>query len=211
MPATAGVTPQPAFPLLVIGASTGGPAALLQLLSSLPPTLPAAITIVQHVDKVFAPGLATWLGRESSRDVRAIAAGDRPEPGTVKIASTNDHLLLTPELSFAYSNEPVDYSYRPSVDVFFHTVVAWWPVTAVGVLLTGMGADGAKGLLAMRRAGWHTIAQDQATSIVYGMPKAAAKINAAAEILPLDQIAAAITRAAGVPLIHQKRRKRSQA
>ena len=73
--------PQPAFPLIVIGASTGGPAALLQLLSSLPPTLPAAITIVQHVDKVFAPGLAAWLARESSRDVRAIAAGDRPEPG----------------------------------------------------------------------------------------------------------------------------------
>ena len=81
----------------------------------------------------------------------------------------------------------MDYSYRPSVDVFFHTVAAWWPVTAVGVLLTGMGADGAKGLLAMRRAGWHTIAQDQATSIVYGMPKAAAKIDAAAEILPLDR------------------------
>jgi chemotaxis response regulator CheB len=209
MPATAGVTPQPGFPLIVIGASTGGPAALLRVLSSLPPSLPAAITIVQHVDKVFAPGLATWLGRESSRDVRPISSGDHPEAGIVKIASTNDHLLLTPELAFAYSKEPADYSYRPSVDVFFHTVVAWWPVTAVGVLLTGMGADGAKGLLAMRRAGWHTIAQDQATSIVYGMPKAAAKIDAAVEILPLERIAEAINRAASVSRPRQKARKRS--
>jgi two-component system response regulator WspF len=81
------------------------------------------------------------------------------------------------------------------VDVFFHTVAAWWPVTAVGVLLTGMGADGAQGLLAMRRAGWHTIAQDQATCIVYGMPKAAAKIDAAV----------------GDPSARSDRRKRSRA
>ena len=78
-----------------------------------------------------------------------------------------------------------------------------WPVTAIGVLLTGMGADGAEGLLAMRRAGWHTIAQDQASSIVYGMPKAAAKIDAAVEILPLDQIAGAIARAASMPPARQ--------
>jgi len=207
---SADTVPQPDFPLIAIGASTGGPAALLRVLSGLPPSLRAAITIVQHVDKVFAPGLASWLARESSRGVRAIDAGDRPHAAIAQIASTNDHLLLTPELGFAYSREPTDYSYRPSVDVFFHTVAAWWPVTAVGVLLTGMGADGAKGLLAMRRAGWHTIAQDQATSIVYGMPKAAAKIGAAVEILPIDRIAGAITRAAGVPVVHQKSTKRSQ-
>ena len=172
--------------------------AALQLLracfSGLPPTLHAAITIVQHVDEMFAPGLASWLARESSRDVRTIQPGDRPDTSAVQIASTNGHLLLTPELTFTYADEPVDCSYRPSVDVFFHTVARWWPVTAVGVLLTGMGSDGAEGLLAMRRSGWHTIAQDQATCVVYGMPKAAAKINAAAEILPLDQIAGAIAR-----------------
>jgi two-component system response regulator WspF len=211
MAPASGVVPRPDFPLVAIGASTGGPAALLHLLAGLPPALHAAIIIVQHVDKVFAPGLATWLARESSWDVRAIGAGDRPEAGVVKIASTNDHLLLTPELAFTYSNEPADYSYRPSVDVFFHTVAAWWPVTAVGVLLTGMGADGAKGLLAMRCAGWHTIAQDQATSVVYGMPKAAAKINAAVEILPLDRIAQAIASAAEVSRPRPKIRKRSLA
>jgi two-component system, chemotaxis family, response regulator WspF len=198
----------PGFPLIAIGASTGGPAALARVLAALPQPFPAAITIVQHVDELFAQGLASWLGRESSRDVRVIRANDRPEPSIVQIASTNGHLLLTPALTFTYSEEPVDYAYRPSVDVFFHTVARFWPVNAVGVLLTGMGADGAQGLLAMRRAGWHTIAQDQASSIVYGMPKAAAKIDAAMEILPLDQIAGAISRAASVPAARQRIRKR---
>jgi two-component system, chemotaxis family, response regulator WspF len=197
------------FPLIAIGASTGGPAALARVLSGLPPTLHAAITIVQHVDELFAPGLASWLARESSRDVRTIKPNDSPDASVVQIASTNGHLLLTPELTFTYSDEPVDCSYRPSVDVFFYTVANWWPAGAVGVLLTGMGADGAAGLLAMRRAGWHTIAQDKASSIVYGMPKAAAKINAAVEILPLDQIAGAIARAASIPVVPKMSRKRS--
>jgi two-component system response regulator WspF len=202
--------PQPGFPLIAIGASTGGPAALARVLAGLPPALHAAITIVQHVDERFAPGLASWLAQESSRDVRPIRVNDRPNASVVQIASTNDHLLLTPELTFTYANEPTNYSYRPSVDVFFHTVVSWWPVTAIGVLLTGMGSDGAKGLLAMRRAGWHTIAQDKATCVLYGMPKAAASIDAAVEILPLDQIAPAIARAASVPLAGQRNRKRSR-
>jgi two-component system response regulator WspF len=201
---------QPGFPLIAIGASTGGPAALGRLLAALPPTLNAAITIVQHVDELFAPGLASWLARESSRDVRIIRTGDRPDPAVVQIASTNDHLLLTPELTYTYSGEPMDYSYRPSVDVFMHTVASFWPVTAVGVLLTGMGADGAQGLLAMRMVGWHTIAQDRESSIVYGMPRAAARIDAAVEILALDQIAAAIARAASVPLARKRGLKRSR-
>ncbi len=196
------------FPLIAIGASTGGPAALASVLAALPPSLHAAITIVQHVDEVFAPALASWLSKQSWRDVRIIRAGDRPEPSLVQIASTNGHLLLTPELTFAYSTEPEDYYYRPSVNVFFNSVVRWWPVTAVGVLLTGMGADGAEGLLEMRRCGWHTIAQDQATCIVYGMPKAAARIGAAVEILPLDDIAGAISRKAGAPVVRQSTRKK---
>jgi two-component system, chemotaxis family, response regulator WspF len=201
---------QPGFPLIAIGASTGGPAALARVLAALPAKLNAAITIVQHVDELFAPGLASWLARESSREVRTIRSGDRPDASAVQVASTNAHLVLTPELTFTYAEEPVDYCYRPSVDVFFHSVATCWPVTAIGVLLTGMGADGAQGLLAMRRAGWHTIAQDRDTSIVYGMPKAAAKIDAAVEILPIDQIAGAITRAAEVPLARKRALKRSR-
>jgi two-component system response regulator WspF len=184
----------PGFPLVAIGSSTGGPTALSRVLAGLTRT-DAAVTIVQHVDEMFAPGLASWLARESGREVRVIRTRDKPEPSIVHVASTNDHVLLTPELTFMYTNDPVDYCYRPSVDVFFHSVVNSWPGTAVGVLLTGMGEDGAKGLLAMRAAGWHTIAQDRATSIAYGMPKAAAKLNAAVEVLPLEEIAGAIARA----------------
>jgi two-component system response regulator WspF len=183
------------FPLIAIGASTGGPTALSHVLQALPKGLEAAVTIVQHVDEVFAPGLADWLARESSRDVRVIRENDRPDASIVHLASTNDHLLLTPELTYTYDREPEKSFYRPSVDVFFQTVVRNWPGTAIGVLLTGMGDDGAKGLLAMKRAGWHTIAQDQATCIAYGMPKAAAKLNAAVRILPLEDIGAAIARA----------------
>ena len=194
MAATAGAR-HAGFPLVVIGASTGGPAALARVLSGLPQSFPAAITIVQHVDEQFAPGLASWLAGEAKRAVRVIRQGDRPEMSAVQVASTNEHLVLTEDLTFQYTRDPAEYPYRPSIDVFFQTVVQHWRGTAVGVLLTGMGADGALGLLAMRRAGWPTIAQDEETSVVYGMPKASAKLGAAIEILPLDQIAGAVCRA----------------
>lgn len=199
---------QPGFPLIAIGASTGGPSALARVISGLPSALGAGIVVVQHVDEFFAAGLAEWLAKETSHTVRIIKPGDRPEPGVVQVAATNGHLVLTPDLTFAYTDDPVDYCYRPSIDVFFHTVAQRWPATAVGVLLTGMGTDGAQGLLALRAAGRHTIAQDQASSVVYGMPKAAAKINAAVEILPLAGIAAAIAGALS-PSSRRKARKRS--
>ncbi len=181
-----------ALPLVVIGASTGGPSALVRVIGRLPRDLPAAIGVVQHVDEQFAPGLASWLSGQTGHDVRIAHANDRPKQGIVFLASTNDHLLLTREARYAYTSEPADYPYRPSVDVFFESVARAWPGPAVGVLLTGMGADGAQGLLSLRRAGWHTIAQDQATSVVYGMPRAAARLKAAVDILPVEDIAAAI-------------------
>jgi two-component system, chemotaxis family, response regulator WspF len=197
----------PGFPLVAIGASTGGPAALARVLGGLPAGLNAAVTIVQHVDEHFAPGLASWLAGQAARDVRVIKPNDPVATAYVQMASTNEHLVLSPELTFRYTKDPADFPYRPSVDVFFRAVAASWPGTAVGVVLTGMGADGAQGLLAMRRAGWHTIAQDQASSVVYGMPKAAARIDAAVEILPLDGIAQGIARAlARAPQDSQGRR-----
>ncbi len=183
---------QPLPPLVVIGASTGGPAALVTLLSGLPKPPAAAIVIVQHVDEQFAPGLASWLGQQTGQIVRTIAAGQKPLAGEILIASTNDHLRLNATRQLTYSVDPLDCSFRPSVDVFMRDAASHWPGPMIGVLLTGMGADGAKGLLAIRKAGWHTIAQDEATSIVYGMPKAAAKLNAAWEILPIEHIAGAI-------------------
>ena len=109
---------------------------------------------------------------------------------TVLLAGTNNHLYLAPEGRLVYRREPTDQVYRPSIDVFFESVATYWRGDAIGVLLTGMGRDGARGLKLMRERGFHTIAQDQASSAVYGMPKAAVTLGAAAEVLPLDRIAA---------------------
>lgn len=180
--------------LLAIGTSAGGPAALVAILSRLPKKFPAAVVIIQHVDVQFASALAEWLNSQSTLPVRLAREGDPITPGTVLVAGTNDHLRLTRSQQLGYIEEPADYFYRPSVNVFFESVARHWRGEVVGVLLTGMGRDGAEGLKALRDAGAHTIAQDQATCAVYGMPKAAAQLNAAVEVLPLDQIAAAIVR-----------------
>lgn len=176
-------------PLLAIGASAGGPAALAVLLRALPPDLRAAVVVVQHVDARFAPGMADWLGQQSTLPVRLAQESDRLAAGTVLIAGRADHLVLRRTGVLGYVREPADYHYRPSVDVFFHSVARFWADRAVGVLLTGMGRDGALGLKALRDRGCHTVAQDAATCAVYGMPKAAAQIGAAVEVLPLPQIA----------------------
>jgi two-component system response regulator WspF len=175
--------------LVAIGASAGGPAALSKLLSGLPKDFPAAIVIVQHVDPQFAAGMAGWLSQQSPLPVRVAQEGERPTAGSVLLAGTNDHLILNAHARLGYTREPSNFVYRPSVDVFFHSIREHWPFEAVGVLLTGMGRDGAVGLKALRDRGTHTIAQDEASSAVYGMPKAAAKLEAAVDILPLDQIA----------------------
>jgi len=179
-------------PLAVIGASTGGPKALAAILAGMPRDFRAAMVVVQHVDMRFADGLAEWLGSQCRLRVQVAADGQRLSPGVVHVAGTNDHLVLRPDLTVAYQAEPVDYPYRPSVDAFFDSVARYWPQPGVAALLTGMGRDGAKGLLALRQAGWPTIAQDEATSVVYGMPKAAAELGAATRILPLADIARAI-------------------
>jgi chemotaxis response regulator CheB len=175
--------------LVAIGASAGGPAALMKVLSCLPGDFPAAVVVVQHVDERFAIGMAAWLSLESRLPVRVALEGDRPMVGAVLLAGTNDHLALKAPDRLGYTPDPGDYVYRPSVDVFFHSVRRFWRGDAVGVLLTGMGRDGAAGLKALRDKGCHTIAQDEASSAVYGMPKAAAKLNAAVDILALDRIA----------------------
>lgn len=175
--------------LVAIGASAGGPAALAVVLAGLPQNFPAAVVIVQHVDQRFAAGMADWLGQQSALPVRLAENGDHLSPGTVLLAGTGDHLTMKTPDRLGYTPEPRDYAYRPSVDVFFQSAVRLWTGNAIGVLLTGMGADGALGLKALRAIGHHTIAQDKDSSAVYGMPKAAAAANAAVEILPLKCIA----------------------
>ena len=187
--------PGPASPVrhvLAIGASTGGPVAIAAILAGWQAPLDTAVVVVQHIDASFAGHFARWLNDQLSMPARVVAENDVLQGGVVQVAQSNDHLTLSAGHRFHYRPEPLDYPYRPSVDVFFACVAAHWAATATGVLLTGMGRDGAAGLLAMRRAGHATIAQDQASSTVYGMPRAAAEMGAATNILPLGKIGAAI-------------------
>jgi two-component system, chemotaxis family, response regulator WspF len=161
-------SPLPRRVLVAIGASAGGPAAL--------------------VDARFAESLAAWLGGKTQLDVRLAQEGDRPQPGTVLLAGLENHLVFISPGRLGYTSQPMDSTYRPSIDVFFRSVDRIWRGDVIGVLLTGMGSDGAGGLKALHQSGHHTIVQDRATSAVYGMPKAATELKAASDILPLDLI-----------------------
>lgn len=176
-------------PLVAIGASTGGPKALAAILSRLPANFGAALAIVQHVDMQFSAGLVDWLNQQTPLTVRVATIGDRLEKGIVLVAGTNDHLSLRSDFTLHYTKEPTDYHYRPSVDVFFKSLAQYWNRKETAVLLTGMGQDGAEGLSLLRSHRWHTIAQDEKSCVVYGMPKAAAQLNAAVEVLPPEAIA----------------------
>lgn len=186
-------------PLVAIGSSTGGPKALATILAVLPGDLPAALVVCQHVDLQFAQGLAQWLDSQTQLTVTLAREGMRPRPGVVLVAGTNDHIVLGPDRTVRYTTHPREYPYRPSVNTFFESLREHWPGKDLAVLLTGMGRDGAEGLASLRKAGWHTIVQDEKTSIVYGMPAAAAELGAAAEILPLDRIADAILKKLPTP------------
>jgi two-component system response regulator WspF len=178
--------------MVAIGASTGGPQALSQVLSKLSQPPSFAVVVIQHLDQRFVPGLAQWLARETKLPVLPVHAGDRPVRGNVHLACTADHLVMQADGRLTYVCQPADHVYRPSVDVFFHSLVAAAPPVGVAALLTGMGRDGAAGLKALRTAGWRTIVQDRATSIVWGMPGAAVELEAGEAILPVHEIAAAI-------------------
>jgi chemotaxis response regulator CheB len=151
------------------------------------------VVIVQHIDFQFVAPMVDWLGKLSALPVRVIKEGDELRNGVALVAATNDHLVLRKSGRLGYTPEPRDGYYKPSVDVFFESVGLHWNGVVAAVLLTGMGRDGAKGLKSLRTAGAHTIAQDRASCVVYGMPKAAAEINAALEILSLEEIAPRLT------------------
>lgn len=178
----------PANTIIAIGASTGGPSALISVISPIPSNLSAAIVVVLHVDVQFAKGMVDWIDSMVDLPVHLAQEGEEPKPGVVYVAGTNEHLIMTRFNKFHYTENPIDYPYRPSANTFFQSLVSNWRGKAIGVLLTGMGKDGALGLKAMCDKGWHTIAQDMETSTVYGMPKAAVELGAAVEVLPLNLI-----------------------
>jgi chemotaxis response regulator CheB len=176
-------------PVLALGASTGGPQAIARILSELRPDLPLATVLIQHISPEFAPGLATWLNRITGREIALVQERATLAVGGVYLAAAGQHIVLAASGQLAGTAEPRALIYRPSVDVFLHSIARLPSGRATGVLLTGMGRDGAEGLMAMRKRGHHTVAQDKASCVVYGMPRAAAELGAAAQILPLETIA----------------------
>lgn len=189
--------------IVAMGASTGGPAALRAILAELPATFPLPIVAVQHMTPGFVGGFAEWLGESCSLPVRLARPGAQLVPG-VFIAPDDRHLLIGSGRRLELAAGPPCNGVRPSIDVLFESVAAVYGARAVGVLLTGMGRDGAKELHGMRNCGAVTIAQDRATSIVYGMPAAAVELGAATFSLNPAQIAALLPAlAAGQPFPHE--------
>jgi two-component system, chemotaxis family, response regulator WspF len=192
-PEPAPVPTSGAYPILVaIAASTGGPGALARLFAQLENIDGAAVVVIQHIDAQFAEGLAVWLSQQSKHVVKVAAEGGIPRPGEIFLAGTNDHLVLTSQRTFAYRSEPMDNPFRPSASVFFRSVAQNWSEPGIAVVLTGMGNDGADGLMELKAGGWTTIAQDETTSVIFGMPKAAAELGAVGRVLALERIAPAI-------------------
>jgi len=176
---------------VAMGVSTGGPRAIIDVLSGLPPGFPLPIFLVMHVGKLFTPAFAEWLDRQSSVRVGYAVDGELLPPygeGRVLMAPPDSHLQLS-QGKLRLTQDPERHSCRPSIDVLFESFAQEFGAEGVGCLLTGMGRDGASGLLAIRRAGGTTIAQNEATSVVFGMPREAILLGAAEQVLPLDQIA----------------------
>ena len=179
---------------IAVGASTGGTEAIRDFLQAMPRNCPG-IVIVQHMPEMFTRAFAERLNKDCAVEVKEAADGDRIESGRVLIAPGNYHLLVQ-RSGASYiahvTDGPLVSRHRPSVDVLFRSVAKSAGKNAIGVLMTGMGDDGAQGLLEMRDAGAHTIAQDEASCVVFGMPKEAIARGAASQVLPLTRIASAV-------------------
>lgn len=189
---------RPAGPdvIIAVGASAGGTEALGLFLSALPGDCPGVV-IVQHMPEPFTRAFADRLDGLSPMSVREANDGDRVVPGGVLLAPGNRHMRLALEgdtYTVVLGSDPPVRRHRPSVDVLFSSCAKTAGARAVGIIMTGMGDDGARGLLAMRRAGARTLAQDESTSAVYGMPKAAIALGAVEQALPLPRLAATALR-----------------
>lgn len=185
--------------LLAVGASTGGTEAIREVFESLPADIPPTV-VVQHIPPFFSAAFAERLNKLCRFEVREAREGDVLQRGLALIAPGGKHLEVERTkggkvIAHVTDGEPVN-RFKPSVDVLFHSVAKYFGKDATGVILTGMGNDGAKGMLAMRKAGSRTLGQDEESSIVYGMPRAAAELGAVSEVVSLDQVAAALSQGA---------------
>lgn len=182
-----------AYELVAIGCSTGGPIALQQVLPSLPVNFPVPIVIAQHISRGFIGGMVSWLGGHTLLRVKEAQQGEPLLAGTVYFAPDDAHLLIARNsngLAAQLRQGPPVNGFRPSATPLLESVAQTCGKSAIGAIFTGMGCDGAEGLLALRRAGGHTIVQDPESSAVYGMPGAAIALDAVDEIVKLDRIAA---------------------
>lgn len=177
-------------PLIAVGASTGGTEAIKKLIIELPENMPA-IVVTQHIPGTFSAAFADRINRLSPLEVAEAKDGEKILPGHVYVAPGDQHLVVQcvgPHYQCSLNNGPPVNRHKPSVDVLFRSVAQSAGPNAIGVLLTGMGSDGAAGLLEMKRNHAPTLVQDQATSVVWGMPGSAVKLGAADKVLPLDKI-----------------------
>lgn len=179
-----------------IGASTGGPPALAHVLAMLPADFPFAVLVVQHLSAGFDAQLVAWLKQVCAVRVELATAGKQVSAGTVLVAPCDQHMLVEANGAIALSGRPPESGHRPSIDVLFGSIAMSYGARGVGVEMTGMGADGARGLLEMRTRGAHTMAQDEASSVIFGMPKAAIALGAAKDVLGLDEIGEALCKLA---------------
>ena len=195
-PATSVVAPLPAADVRIValGASTGGPMALQEILSKLPKDLPVPLLIVQHISASFTEGFGEWLAQAAGFAVRVAAQGERVLAGTAYIAPADVQMGLRANGTIELADAPAEHGVRPSVSYLFRSLVAGFGPAAIGVLLTGMGRDGALELKAMRSAGAVTIAQNSDSSVVFGMPGEAVALDAAAYVLDPEAIAATVAR-----------------
>ncbi|WP_432735685.1 chemotaxis-specific protein-glutamate methyltransferase CheB [Maridesulfovibrio sp. FT414] len=178
--------------VVCIGASTGGPQAIKRVLQDLPVGIGVPVLVVQHMSGGFIEGMVNWLKDNTGHDIRIARSGERFEPGTIYFAPEGFHMEISSQMTAVLTDAPPVNGIRPTVSALFASVARNLGRGCIGVLLTGMGRDGADELLEIRRSGGYTIVQDEETSIVFGMPGEAMKIGAAVSVLPLDRIGAEI-------------------
>jgi two-component system, chemotaxis family, protein-glutamate methylesterase/glutaminase len=178
--------------IIAIGASTGGPGAIVEVLREIPATLPTPILVVLHINEPFGSSFAEWLDAQTEHRV-SFARDGQPFAAGVTMAPPDRHLIVSGG-RLRLNRDPERHSCRPSVDILFESIASQMGSSAVGCLLTGMGRDGASGLLQIRSRGGITIAQDEASCVVYGMPREAVLLDAATHVLPLREIGSALTK-----------------
>jgi two-component system chemotaxis response regulator CheB len=190
-------TPSPTFATtatgslraIAIGASTGGPQAIQKIITALPPDLPCPVICAQHISEGFLGGLISWLNEDSRLRAKVAEVGETPIPGIVYFAPEKSHLELDAQGKFTYSNFASATGTCPSIDTLFKSIARVYGSATAGILLTGMGTDGVEGMKAISGAGGTTIAQDEQTSVVFGMAKAAIAVGAVQKVLAIHEVA----------------------